>query len=158
MPTGVYERKKGINYNHKVQPLAERFWSHVNKTDGCWLWTGTKSDGYGKITIYIDGQRKCRFAHIVAYELVKGKVPDGYDLDHLCRNHSCVNPDHLDPVPHQINMERSHKSRYNSLKQFCPAGHPYDEENTYYNNGRRTCRTCVRERARKRCLSKTEVK
>lgn len=74
-----------------AKSLAERLWSKVDKTDGCWNWTGATSDGYGRIGI----GKKSALAHRVAFELVVGPVPDGKVLDHLCFNRACIRPDHL---------------------------------------------------------------
>ena len=71
----------------------ERFWEKVEKTDYCWNWLGVKNDaGYGQI--HISGQLV--YAHRYSYELLRGPIPEGLEPDHLCRNHSCVRPDHLE--------------------------------------------------------------
>jgi hypothetical protein len=88
-------------------------------------------------------------AHRFAYELLVGPIPEGLELDHLCRNHACVNPAHLEPVIHVENIRRGDtdaQGRCNRDKTHCPAGHPLDEANTYHNpHGWRACRTCNRE-------------
>jgi len=69
---------------------------------GCWLWLGARSQGYGRYTpLGTQGQ-----AHRVIYEMCRGPIPEGLEVDHLCRNHSCVNPAHLEPVTHQENQRR----------------------------------------------------
>lgn len=81
-------------------------WQRVNKDTvaGCWLWTGCCwPSGYGRITR--NGRR--HVAHRYIYEMLVAKVPDGLELDHLCRNRGCVNPEHLEPVTHQENMRRA---------------------------------------------------
>jgi len=84
--------------------LETRFWEKVNKTDTCWFWTGyINSKGYGRA--YLKGDKHIG-AYRVAYEYVKGKVPKGLVLDHLCRVPSCVNPDHLEPVTYRENTTR----------------------------------------------------
>lgn len=85
-----------------------RFWSKVDKADDCWIWRGHHGRfGYGLFTWAPSrGVSKVRAAHRVAYELLKGPIPDGLVLDHLCRNPPCVNPDHLEPVPQVVNMVR----------------------------------------------------
>jgi hypothetical protein len=128
----------------------KRFWSKVEFSGSCWLWTGTKSDtGYGNI--YIDGSKQ--LAHRVAYELLVGPIPEGLDLDHLCRIRACVNPDHLEPVTRRENCLRGRRSKLlqrgtdtNARKTHCPKGHPYDEANTSIRGGRRHCRACHRDR------------
>lgn len=116
---------------------------------GCWLWTGYKhADGYGLVKV--DG--KNRLAHRVVYEMLVGPVPEGLELDHLCRVRACVNPDHVEPVTHAENMRRSDSLRFGWHREVthCPQGHAYDEANTYQRPDRpgRICRACGRERAR----------
>ena len=116
---------------------------------GCWLWTAsTRRGGYGG---FWSGGKTVR-AHRYAYERWVGPIPDGLELDHLCRNPTCVNPDHLEPVTHRENTLRGETiAAANAAKTHCPQGHPYDERNTYvYPNGRRNCRTCDRDRDRPR--------
>jgi hypothetical protein len=120
-----------------------RFWKKVDKTKGCWLWTGaTNSDGYGKITIQ---PRTGIPAHRVAYELFVGPIPAGLQIDHLCRVRNCVNPAHLEPVTPAENMARSVAARTT-----CKRGHEFTAENTYSRRNAkggisRTCKTCRRE-------------
>lgn len=75
-----------------TQADADRFWSKVERTDSCWLWTASVGGhGYGQIKI----AGRIRTAHRVAYKLAKGAIPDGYLIDHTCMNKRCVNPEHL---------------------------------------------------------------
>ena len=131
--------------------FVEAFWSKVDK-DGpvpehkpelgpCWLWTaGQNGEGYGFTTALFR-----MLAHRFAYELLVGPIPEGLQLDHLCRVRNCVRPDHLEPVTNRVNVQRGARG---SLVTHCPAGHEYDEANTYYakRDGHRVCRTCRRER------------
>jgi hypothetical protein len=73
----------------------------------CWVWQRGKSNGYGIVT----RNGKNQYAHRVVYERLVGAVPPGLDLDHLCRNTSCVNPAHLEPVSHGENMRRGRGTR-----------------------------------------------
>jgi hypothetical protein len=131
----------------------ERFWARVRRTVTCWLWEGCKDRlGYGEVC-YRGGNRK---AHRRSYELLVGPVPDGLELDHLCRNPSCVNPAHLEPVTHAENVRRGISGSVNGARQaaktHCKRGHPYSAENTRTHRGMRQCRTCKRllERERRR--------
>lgn len=126
--------------------LLDRVMSKVEKRpDGCWIWVGAVSHGYGRVRV---GQR-VQQAHRVLYELLRGAVPGGCELDHLCVTPACVNPDHLDPVTHRENMLRGPTNRAgrNAVKTHCPSGHPYDQANTSLRpDGSRRCRECNRLR------------
>lgn len=134
----------------RTGPIAkddqERFAAKVrSQPNGCIEWVGGKtSGGYGVFsdTTGHASHRKV-MAHRWSYETARGPIPHGYDIDHLCRNRACVNPNHLEPVTRQENIRRATR-----LKQNCPAGHPYSEENTYIRPGtsHRRCRTCSRAR------------
>jgi hypothetical protein len=135
-------RKKRLD---RLPASAEaRFWARVDKTETCWLWTATlNGSGYGQITI----GRKNWMAHRVAYSLVIGPIPEGLEVDHLCRVRSCVNPEHLEPVDHRTNMLRSPVTE---LHADCYRGHPLTEGNLLiFADGLRRCAICRRERARK---------
>lgn len=128
--------------------LADRVWAKVRKTDGCWWWLGAKSPlGYGQVQ---RGRRGDGItpAHHATYELMVGPIPAGLELDHLCRQPSCVRPDHLEPVTSTENKRRALSvSNLNAVKTECSNGHPFDEANTYVRKeGHRMCRTCHRER------------
>ena len=83
---------------------ASRFWPKVDKTDDCWLWTGSLDDrGYGRF--YLRSGAAPAKAHRFAYELLVGPIPEGMSIDHRCHNPTCVNPEHLRPVTHQQNHE-----------------------------------------------------
>lgn len=127
--------------------LDDRFWSFVIKgMEGqCWEWTGGHTgSGYSAFSIKRYTQMP---AHQYAYESLLGSIPEGLELDHLCRNRGCVNPDHLELVTHDENMKRADKAcGVRSAATHCPQGHKYDEANTDHHNGRRHCRECARER------------
>ncbi len=87
-PPNAISGKKGF----QTIPLAERFWARVKKTDTCWLWQGSIiHDGYGRIA---ENGRK-RLAHHISLALAGRTIPNGLEVDHLCRVRSCVRPDHL---------------------------------------------------------------
>lgn len=148
----------GPKAGRPVPPMTEaderRFWSKValpNENE-CLEWMGAKSSGgYG---LFFLGGAKHR-AHRVAWTLAEGPIPPGLVLDHLCRNRACVNPRHLEVVTNRENTVRG--ELWQRAVTSCPAGHAYDEANTYrrppsksHPNGGRMCRTCMRERDRAR--------
>ena len=91
-------------------PPIERFWDKVEKTETCWLWTGwTDHKGYGVIAAgdcHSNGSTVQ--AHIVSWEAENGPVPEGLMLDHLCEEHPCVRPSHLEPVTNSVNLMRAY--------------------------------------------------
>lgn len=121
--------------------LLEKFWDSVLFTTDCWEWQGMKNTkNYGQF--WINGRRP--MAHRLSYELHKGKIPEGLQVDHLCRNPPCVNPDHLETVTHLENMKRGDIFQNHPFSKIthCPQGHEYSQENTRIYRGRRYCRTC----------------
>jgi hypothetical protein len=117
---------------------------------GCWLWTESDNGrGYGRISF----RNKNAQAHRVFYELFCGPIPDNMELDHKCRVTFCVNPAHLEPVPHKVNVRRGVTGATTSARQrsktHCPKGHAYAGNNLVIRvDGSRQCRTCVNTRKR----------
>lgn len=161
--TGGYCAKHAYRYYRYDDPLGggperihgdptARFWSKVDQPSPycCWEWVGTVSRlGYGQFsTTTPDSPNGKTFAHIFAWNLLVGPVPDGLELDHLCRNTVCVNPDHLEPVTHQENVRRGRAGLHMRTKAaaatHCSKGHPWDETNTYVHakTGKRSCKAC----------------
>jgi hypothetical protein len=125
----------------------DRFWRRVDMNPHhCWEWQGyITAGGYGQVGF----GKKVFLTHRVAYEIVKGPIPDGLHLDHLCRNRSCCNPDHLEPVTSGENTRRSNLvGRWRAPS--CKRGHEFTPENTgTRQNGDRWCRECGRLRRAK---------
>ncbi len=122
----------------------ERFWRKVDRSGECWLWrSSTNAGGYG--LFHPDGgAREWVMAHRYAYELEHGPIPEGLDLDHLCRTRSCVRAEHLEPVTHRENVLRGDAGKRQRERTHCPQGHEYAGENLYVSRGQRSCRICVR--------------
>ncbi len=103
---------------------AARFWAKVDRTAGCWLWTGDKVNGYGRLKVKRDGRWTHVRAHRWAYEDAHGPIPPGIYPDHRCHtedlscpggvtcpHRACVNPDHLEPVTFEENLARANARR-----------------------------------------------
>jgi HNH endonuclease len=120
----------------------------INPTTGCWVWRlSVNTNGYGDCTVR---QVRCR-AHRFAYRAWRGD-PGAVDLDHLCRNRRCCNPDHLEPVSHLENMRRGEYR----LREACPRGHAYTKDNLCADKrGWRKCLTCDRENQKRKRTRKS---
>lgn len=105
----------------------------------CWIWKGAPNKkGYGRFTV--NGRRY--LAHRYAHLLWIGALVDGMEIDHLCRNTRCVNPQHLEQVTPEEHARRTDQGAYQRSKTHCPAGHAYTPENTRMEGNRRHCRSC----------------
>jgi hypothetical protein len=124
----------------------DTFWSKVNKTDTCWLWTAGKSNGYGR---YRSGGF-VHLAHRYAYIQAHGNLDSSTPLDHLCRVSACVNPSHLEPVTHAENIRRGIWGQGRPPALFCKRGHEFTQANSFFRrDGRgKQCRACIRARER----------
>lgn len=148
--------------------MTERITSKftIEPKSGCWLWHAARDKkGYGIVTkpaaVYREtGGARHWQAHRYVYLAVRGTIPDGLVLDHLCRVRNCVNPDHLEPVTDAENFRRGAGTGHvlwdgtvwpkaKSLLHHCKYGHEYTPENTYIRTaGWRVCRTCMNARQR----------
>jgi len=124
-----------------------RFIRHIEWHDGpmetpCWVWRGfVATPGNKYVRFRLGGRGTTRVpAHRWLYEQLHGAVPAGLELDHLCRDGRCVNPQHLEPVTHRENLLRGHGvAATNNRKSACPKGHAYSHRD---GRGRRVCRAC----------------
>lgn len=123
-------------------PERDRFMAKVmpEPNSGCWLWMGaTNPKGYGRFGNEMAHRAALRFEGVA--------VPEGFTVDHLCRVRGCVNPSHLEPVPHRENLARGTGFVGENLRRtHCPQGHAYDGRNLIARGGHRNCRECCRAR------------
>lgn len=140
-PRRTQESLPPMPNQHTYTSIEERFWSKVDKTDGCWLWIAGKTDkGYAHFNAppYQTG-------HLWLWVQTYGEVPAGFELDHLCRVRHCVNPAHLEPVTHRENLLRSSSRHLIAHRtDTCFRGHSLLDARMNH-RGNRQCRTCVDE-------------
>lgn len=131
-----------------LERIMARFYSKINKTPSCWLWTGGLIKGYGD---FYYGKHAIK-AHRLSFIISKGNIPDGLVIDHTCRVKNCVNPKHLRAVTAKVNaLENSDSaSAINIKKTHCIRGHALIGKNIisseYARVGRRQCRECYLKR------------
>lgn len=140
----------------KPKPIEERFWAKVEKrANGCWEWTANKNNqGYGLIRTgsLSDGSRRMELAHRVSLKISGIHIPDGYDVDHLCKNTICVNPSHLEPVTTEENLRRGNILLYHEKRKtftHCRYGHEYAGNTFIGKDGYRRCRECARIKSKR---------
>jgi HNH endonuclease len=131
--------------------MAERLLARVRIVNDCWQWTGPVNDeGYARIRV--PGHIAKWAIHRASYEVFVGPIPDGLTIDHLCRNPSCINPQHLEPVTMEVNIRRGFGiGMKNAAKTACYKGHPYVAgsyiiEQVGNGTTARRCIICRRER------------
>lgn len=142
---------KKVTIYKQTQLTEQEFYDYLGKfvrrtLNGCWEWQGSLDHaGYGQWS-------RGGSAHRRMYEFIRGAIPEGLTLDHLCRNRKCVKPSHLEAVTLGENTRRSPftLNSINRSKTHCPHGHEYSQKNTYYRpNGKgRKCRVCNANRER----------
>ena len=132
-------------YTRALVMDISRFFSHVEKTTTCWIWKGCiGTTGYG----CCDKKYGDYYAHRASYKIAKGNIPYKLQIDHLCKNKKCVNPEHLEAVTQRENIRRGESiSTINARRTSCDYGHQFTEQNTFFRpswNGvwYRSCKKC----------------
>ena len=117
---------------------------------GCWEWTGyIERHGYGRWCGKVQGRMQRIYVHRLAWETLRGPIPEGLQIDHLCRNRLCFNPEHLEPVTQSVNVRRSLEFRDGVAH--CRNGHEKTPDNTFVSSdGSRRCRQCARDSDKRR--------
>lgn len=138
-----------VNSTSRAKAPEERFWNYVDATGDCWEWTGSRNpNGYGR---FCPTSHTSTTAHRFAWQALIGPIPDEMEVDHLCRNRGCVNPDHLEVVTHHENCHRGYLVwMVHRARTHCKHGHAFTPENTgeQYHGGR-FCRICQNGYSRK---------
>ncbi len=154
-----YRYRPGHHTIIKPRSLSERFWPKVlRQPDGCWRWIGfVYKEGYGRIRSSGGRSGESLYAHRVSYEMAHEPIPDGLELDHLCRNRWCVSRAHLEAVTHSENVRRGQApTMLLHLRQVCANGHSQTEENAYRSpKGKGYCRICRRARRQRKRVSES---
>ena len=132
---GVFIQTNEGSPKGRAHPLG-----YVIQENGCWEWVGTIApNGYGQA--WHNG--RADYAHRMMYERANGPIGAGNDIDHLCRNRGCVNPAHMESVPHQVNVVRgSGWAGRNAAKTHCPQGHALVGDNIRKDRPYRECAVC----------------
>lgn len=149
-------RVGGITFgaNGRGLSFSMNFWNKVVRTATCWDWNGTLTpSGYG--VVHTKHRGGVKGAHRIAFELMRGPIPAGMVLDHLCRNRRCVNPQHLEVVSRAENTMRGYGVTALQARQtHCHRGHPLDGANVSVGRQKshtyRRCNACRRVTAKAR--------
>lgn len=139
--------------------------SRLDPVTSCWVWIGSKDkDGYGKVNARLPDGKKVYLAHRMTFIYFVGEIPDDKEIDHRCKNPSCINPEHLRLMTHRENVEAGdYKTHHrNAVKTHCIHGHALTGENIRIQRHKdivmRHCRVCAKERSRKYRAAKIKAR
>ncbi len=156
MPMDYWERSN----SNPARVLARLTAAIPLDRSGCWPWPDRKlSNGYGVIRAGVGKTHTKLYVHRASYETFIGSIPDGMQIDHLCRNRSCFNPEHLEPVPNRTNFIRGeHPNAVVYRTQICRKGlHPMTGDNIMESPHGRRCRACNYEWQRARRARRSQA-
>lgn len=161
MRATIYRIRPTFAKELSIQQVQDRLAKSFEvKENGCWEWTtGKFNTGYGKLSLWGRTKRGGQFmVHRIMYELIFGAIGKDRQIDHLCRERACVNPQHMEVVTKDENNIRGNSpSAIHARKTHCPQGHPYSGNNLQIENkpnGKtmRRCRTCRNKQQRDKYL------
>lgn len=142
----------GENLTSWERRAMHRLLPRLRLTDSGCIETGMATGGHGYVAVYATNGGSV-LAHRLVYRCLRAPIPHGKQIDHICRNRRCVNPDHLEVVDQAENKRRAAQA-----KTACPMGHPYDLANTYRSpRGERRCRECHRRESRERSARRRKL-
>lgn len=121
-----------------MNKIMQKLLTKTDKSNGCWVYLGQKCSRYAEVKI--DNFRIG--IHRWSYIQHHGEIPNGYEIDHKCRNPKCWNPEHLQVLPRSENARRNKHAEANAAKTHCVHGHELTEDNTYWYASHRRCKTC----------------
>lgn len=128
--------------------IAYRFLSYIKEEYDCWVWQGARKHPPGLPYGFFAYDGKSRLVHRIIFVWANGEIPAGTEINHLCNNPPCCNPDHLEAVSRHENLMKSTGiTAQNARKTHCPKGHPYSGINS---QNRRICKICMNDRLRER--------
>ena len=134
----------------KADPIDRLLQGLLKADSGCWEWQGAKSVGYGHMRMSTDTGSRVQLTHRLSYEWFLGPIPEGFVVDHLCRNPSCANPAYLEAVPQHENIIRGLAGGFGRCVTMCRNGHEYTSETLYIDSrNKQDCRICRSDRTRR---------
>lgn len=118
----------------------QKLLAKTDKSTDCWIYLGQPAARYAEIMV----ETKRIGAHRWSYQTFHGDIPEGFQVDHICRKPKCWNPKHLQVLPRSDNARQNKHAEANAAKTHCVHNHEFTPENIYWYAGHRRCRICRR--------------